>query len=374
MRLDPARFRARIDGLPVGLYTIGNRQGLSVAITNYGARILQIVVPDRDGRLGDVVQGYESIGQVLEGQPSMGAFIGRYANRIAARPFQLDGEFHALCANEVSTDPLRPRRSTLHGGGRGSRYRPFAVTRASPGSVRMELLFRDGEDGFPGDLSLGVEYSVTDGDELLIAYEAIAGPRTTIANFTAHAFFNLRGDPGAPVGDTQLFIPASRVLEVDSALLPTGTMRAVAGTPMDFRRACAIGARIDAASDLLAAADGYDHYYVIDVAPTDVSVLHARAYDSVSGRMLEVWSTEPGLQFYSGNGLDGRRPRDLGKQGIVYGRRTAFCLEPSHYPDSVHHPGFPSTVLPAHGRYRGEIRYRFSTDRDPASGGPYTTT
>lgn len=363
VRLDPRRFATRIDNVPIGLHTIGNDRGIAVAVTNYGARILQIVVPDREGRPGDIAQGYESIEQVLGGQPSMGAFIGRYANRIAARAFEIDGEVHVLTVNETVTDPARPRRSTLHGGTRGSRHRSFAVTRVAPDSLRMEVRFRDGEDGFPGDLAVDVEYSVTGEDELVITYEAVAGARATVANFTVHTFFNLCGDPGATVGPTRLVIPATNVLEVDSALLPTGSLRAVEGTPLDFRRSRAIESRIDIACDLLAAGDGYDHYYVIDQAVPGELVLHARAYDPRSGRVLDVRSTEPGIQFYSGNGLDGRRSRDIGKGGVVYGRRTAFCLEPSHYPDSVHHPAFPTTVLAAYGRYRGEIRYRFSTDR-----------
>lgn len=357
-------FQAEVDGRAVDLYTLRNRHGMVARLTNYGARIEQVLVPDRDGRLGDVVQGYETLDRVLSGQPSMGAFIGRYANRIADARFSLDGVEYVLEANDVSTDPASPRRNTLHGGPRGSRFAVFAAHQDSPRSVVMDLRFGDREDGFPGTLALRVRYAVTDAGELVIEYAATALDRRTVVNLTGHAFFNLSGDLGSTILDTLLTIPSGEVLELTPAGVPTGRLRPVAGTPLDFRTAKAIGADIGADDDLLRHANGYDVHYVLDPAATGAERLHARAHDPRSGRILEVWSTEPGLQFYSGNYLDGRAPRDLGKGGTSYGLRSAFCLEPSHFPDSVNHPGFPTTVLDPGATYRGEIRYRFRTDRE----------
>jgi aldose 1-epimerase len=363
VELDAARFREEIDGVPVGLYTIRNARGMFARITNFGARVEQIVVPDRDGRMGDVVQGYETIGQVIAGQPSMGAFIGRYANRIRDGRFELDGVVHQLTVNDVSADPAAPRRNTLHGGTRGSRFLPFAAVQRSPQAVQMSLRFRAGEEGFPGGLLLRVTYTATENDELAIAYDAYALDCRTVANFTSHIFFNLSGDLGSTIEETLLTVAADDVLEIDSTLTPTGKLRPVADTPMDFRQAKAIGRDIGADYDLLRPGGGYDAHYVVDPAAAGELKLHARAQDPRSGRVLEVRSTEPGIQFYSGNFLQGIAPRDVGKGGTVYGHRSAFCLEPSHFPDSVNHPQFPSTVLEAGGRYHGEIRYRFLADR-----------
>jgi len=364
VELQRRNFHREIDGRPVDLFTLRNQHGMVVRITNYGARIEQILVPDRDGRLGDVAQGYETLEQVIAGQLSMGAFIGRYANRIANARFALDGVEYALAPNDVSTDPASPRSNTLHGGKRGSRFIPFAAKQTSPQAVEMTLRFEDGEEGFPGTLMLRVRYSVTEANELVTEYDAVAVDRKTVVNFTGHTFFNLSGDLGSPILDTLLTVPSDEVLEITPALVPSGSMRTVEGTPMDFRTPKAIGADIDTDHDLLRRAGGYDIHFVIDREATGTNRLHARAHDLRSGRILEVWSTEPGLQFYSGNFLDGRTPRDSGKGGTRYGFRSAFCLEPSHFPDSVNHAHFPSTALEAGEWYHGEIRYRFCTDRD----------
>lgn len=362
VELDPARFRGEVDGHPVALYTLRNHRGMVACITNYGARVQQIVVPDRDGRLADVAQGYESIEDVIAGQPSMGAFIGRYANRIANGRFALDGNDYVLSLNDVSTDPAHPRSSTLHGGTRGSRFLPFTAQRHATDSVAMTLRFADGEEGFPGTLSLRVLYTLTPDNELVIDYEAIAIDKKTVINFTGHTFFNLSGSLGETITDTLLIVNADEVLEIGPAALPSGKLRRVEGTPMDFRRPKAIGTDIAADYDLLQPGRGYDNHYVIDHEATGTLKLHARAHDPRSGRILEVWSTEPGLQFYSGNFLDGRSPRDVGKGRVRYGFRSAFCLEPSHFPDSVNHPHFPTTELQPGESYRGRIRYRFITD------------
>jgi len=361
--LSAANFQKDVDGKSVGLYTIRNRHGMVVQITNYGAKIQQILVPDREGKLGDVAQGYETIDQVIGGQASMGAFIGRYANRIAAGKFTMDGVNYSLAINDISTDPKNPRENTLHGGKRGSRFIPFDAKQLSQSSVQMSIVFRDGEEGFPGDLPVRVLYTVTDTNELVITYDAVAVNKKTVANFTVHTFFNLSGDLGSSITDTVFTVNGTRVLDVTPALAPNGKFRDVAGTPLDFRKPKALAKDIDADYDLLKAGGGYDNHFIVDQEAPGVFTFNARAYDPQSGRILEVWSTEPGVQLYSGNFLEGKVPRDVGKGNTVYKFRSGFCLEPSHFPDSPNHAHFPPTSLNPGEWYSGKIVYRFSTDR-----------
>jgi len=363
VELNAANFQKEVDGKSVGLYTIRNKHGMVVKITNYGAKIQQILVPDRNGKLGDVAQGYETIDQVINGQGSMGAFIGRYANRIAAGKFTMDGVDYTLAINDISTDPKNPRQNTLHGGKRGSRFIPFDVKQLSAASVQMSVLFKDGEEGFPGALPVRAVYTVTDDNELVIAYDAVAVNKKTVANFTVHTFFNLSGDLGSSIEDTIFTVNSTRVLDVTPALAPNGKIRDVAGTPMDFRRPTALAKGIGADYDLLKAGGGYDNHFVVDQKAPGQFTFDARAYDPRSGRILEVWSTEPGIQLYSGNFLEGKVPRDVGKGNTVYKFRSGFCLEPSHFPDSPNHADFPSTTLNPGDWYSGKIVYRFSTDR-----------
>lgn len=258
-------FQKEIDGKQVGLYTIKNKKGMVVKITNYGARVEQILVPDRAGKLGDVAQGYETIDQVLGGQGSMGAFIGRYANRIANGTFSLDGTEYKLAINDLSTPPAPPRQNTLHGGKKGSRFVVFDAKQLSDSAVQMTILFKDGEEGFPGDLPVKVVYSVTEANELVISYDAVAANKKTVANFTGHTFFNLSGDLGTSIEDHILTVPSDKVLEVSSALVPNGNFRDVSGTPMDFRKPKALGKDIKADYDLLKAGNGYDNHFVISM-------------------------------------------------------------------------------------------------------------
>lgn len=353
-------FEKVIDGKPVALYTIKNSKGMVAKITNYGARVEQILVPDRNGKLGDVAQGYETIDQVLAGQGSMGAFIGRYANRIANGTFSLDGTEYKLAINDLSTPPAAPRQNTLHGGKKGSRFVVFDARQLSDSAVQMTILFKDGEEGFPGDLPVRVVYSVTESNELVISYDAVAANKKTVANFTGHTFFNLSGDLGTSIENHVLTMPSDKVLEVSAALAPNGNFRDVTGTPMDFRQPKAIGKDIKADYDLLKAGNGYDNHYVISAKQPSELGFNARIMDPKSGRVLEVWSTEPGIQVYSGNFLEGKLPRDLGKGSTVYGFRSGFCLEPSRFPDSVNHPGFTNTVIQPGEWYSGKIVYKFS--------------
>lgn len=363
VELRAADFQKEVDGKQVGLYTIKNKKGMVVKITNFGARVEQVLVPDRNGKLGDVAQGYETIDQVMNGQGSMGAFIGRYANRIANGSFTLDGTEYKLAINDLSTPPAPPRQNTLHGGKKGSRFVVFDAKQLSPSAVQMTILFKDGEEGFPGDLPVKVVYSVTDNNELVLSYDAVAANKKTVANFTGHTFWNLSGDLGSSIEDHILTVPSDKVLEFSPALVPNGAQRDVANTPMDFRKPKALGKDIKADYDLLKAGGGYDNHYVISMKQPSELGFNARIMSPKSGRVLEVWSTEPGIQVYSGNFLEGKIPRDMGKGSTVYPFRSGFCLEPSRFPDSPNHAGFPTTEIKPGEWYSGKIVYKFSTDK-----------
>jgi len=339
-------FQTKIDGKDVDLYVIRNSQGMSVSITNYGARVEQILVKDRHGQLGDVVLGYDSIEAVLSGQGSMGAFIGRYANRIKNASFMLDGVRYVLSGSS-------------HGGEKGSRFRVFDATRLGDDAVQMSIVFHDGEEGFPGTLPLRVVYRVTEANELEITYQAVAVDRATVFNFTNHTFFNLSGKAGTPVLSHLLSVNADHVLDVDQDLMPTGHLRAVDGTPMDFRQIKPVGRDIDADYDLLKFGHGYDHHYVVRRTVNQELIMCACLEEPESGRVMEVWSNEPGLQVFTANSLSGKVPRDVGKGGVPYGARSGICLEPSHFPDAPNHPAFPDTVLREGQWYEGKIVFRF---------------
>ena len=361
--LKAADFQKTIDGKPVSLYVIRNRAGVSVAITNYGARIEQILVPDRHGKLGDIAQGYPTIDKVLAGQASMGAFIGRYANRIGKGQFTLEGKSFQLAINDLATPPAPPRQNTLHGGQKGSRFVVFDARQLSPSSVEMSYVFKDGEENFPGTLPVRVVYTLGNDNTLTIEWASVADDKTTVANFTQHTFFNLSGDLGSSIYDHQLTLNADKVLESDATLVPNGKINPVAGTVLDFTKAKPIGRDIEQKVPALIGAGGFDHSFVINNWTGKGLVLAGRASEPKSGRVLEVWTTEPGVQFYSGNFLEGQVPRDVGKGGAVFKFRSGFCLEASHYPDSVNHPEFPTTTLQPGQWYTGKIVYRFLTDK-----------
>ncbi len=353
VELKAENFRKVIDGKPVDLYTIRNQNGMTVRITNYGAKVQQILVPDRKGVFGDVAQGYETIDQVIGGQGSMGAFVGRYANRIGGAKFSLEGKEYALAANNG--------KNTLHGGEKGSRFQVFNARQLSPSSVEMTYVFKDGEENFPGTLPVRVIYTVTDKNEFVTEWSAVAHDKATVANFTGHTFLNLSGNGGTEILDHVIRVNADRFLPVDDTLIPTGELRSVAGTVMDFRKPKAFGKEIAAADAQIKLGNGYDHHYALN-PPAKPGALNfaASAYDPKSGRLLEVWTTEPGMQLYSGNFLEGKTPRDLGKGKTLYVFRSGFCMEPSHFPDSPNKPQFPSTVLQPGQWYTGKIVYKFS--------------
>jgi len=347
-------FRKEVDGKQVDLWTIRNERGMVVRITNYGAKVEQILVPDRDGKLGDVVLGYDNLDGVMNGQASMNAFIGRYANRIGGGKFTLDGVEYKLAINDT------PRPNTLHGGKKGSRFCVFDATPISDSSIQMAYTFKDGEEGFPGTLAVKALFTVTPKNALKIEYTATALDKKTVGNFTTHYFFNLSGVGGSSILDHVVRIAADRVLENDPYLCPTGVLRNVAGTPMDFRKAKPVGRDIGMDYDLLKAGPGFDHAWVINKKPGKFAFL-CEATEPKSGRTVKVYSTEPSVQFYSGNFLEAKVPRDQGKGGALYGLRSGFCMEPGHYPDSPNHADFPTTVIEPGKPYSGVIEYRFGT-------------
>lgn len=351
--LDPARFERCIDGSPVKLFKLRNAAGIVVAITNYGAKVEQILVPDRSGRLGDVALGYDSIDAVIAGQPSMGAFIGRFANRIRNATFSLGGESISLTANAG--------QHSLHGGLRGSRFRVFPARLLDEKTLELFYVFKDGEEGYPGTLPVRVIYTLTEDNVLRMEWTAAALDRETVANFTNHAFFNLRGDPTRNVLDTDLVIRAEQFIALDETGFPGGGFRAVADSALDFRAPRRIAENLDMTDEQLRLANGFDHHFILsrNVPPGQLDFA-ARAYDPVSGRQLEVWTTEPGMQFFTGNNLSGNLPIDAGKSGKAFVFRGGFCLEPSRFPDSPNQPAYPSTSVGPGEFYSGCIEYRFA--------------
>jgi len=351
VELERERYRKEIDGQKVDLYTLENKSGMVVKITNWGAKVQQILVPDKEGVLGDVALGYDSIDQLQAGQSSMGAFIGRYANRIGQAKFTLNGQEYKLAANNGA--------NSLHGGQKGSRFVVFDAKPIDDATVQMSYVFKDGEEGYPGTVPLSVVYSVTDMNEFVVEYHATAIDKATVVNFTTHTFFNLAGQGKGDVLGHVVTIDADTFTPIDETLIPTGEIRPVKGTPMDFTKPEKLGARIAEDYNQLRLGRGYDHNYVLN-KNGNAFTFAARVHEPTSGRVMEVWSTEPGLQLFSGNSLEGKTPRDVGKGGAVYAFRTGFCLEPQHFPDSPNQPHFPSTVLNPGDWYTGKTVYKFS--------------
>jgi aldose 1-epimerase len=339
------------DGRPITLYTLTNSHGLEVRTMNYGAIILSMRVPDRKGQLADIVLGHETLEGYIPNPPYIGALIGRYANRIANGTFTLDGKTYTLPKNDGP--------NTLHGG--INRTFDKVVWDGEPlkggkAGVTYTYLSKDGEEGFPGNVKVKVTYTLNDENELVIDYEATTEKATPI-NLTQHSYFNLAGEGTSDVLGHEVMINADRFTPVDKNLIPTGELRSVKGTPLDFTTQTKVGARIDDNYDQLVLGHGYDHNFVIN-RKGDGMALAARAYESTSGRVLEVSTTQPGVQFYTGNFLDGTV---TGKQGHIYKRRYAFCLETQHFPDSPNHPDFPSTILKPGETLQSKTIFKFST-------------
>jgi aldose 1-epimerase len=332
--IEKAAF-GRTAGTEVELYTLTNAHGVRVRIMTYGATIVSLEAPDRAGRVQNIVLGFDTLAPYLAGVPYFGATVGRYANRIAAGRFVLDGKTYQLARNNGP--------NSLHGGTRGFDKRIWSaepLPAAAGLGLRLTYVSAAGEEGYPGELTVHVTYRLQADDTLAIQYEARTTAATPI-NLANHSYFNLSGDPHTPVLGHTLTIAAARYTPVDATLIPTGELRPVAGTPFDFRAPHAIGSRIDAADDQLRLGHGYDHNWVLDDAGHGVPVRAAVLSDPVSGRTLEIRTTQPGLQFYSGNFLDGKPAGS----GSVFAYRTGLCLETQHFPDSPNHPAFPGTIL-----------------------------
>ncbi|MCX7817883.1 MAG: galactose mutarotase [Kiritimatiellae bacterium] len=342
------------DGRRVQLFTLDNGRGLKMRVTNYGGIIVSLEVPDRDGRPADVVLGFDRLADYLAGHPYFGALIGRYGNRIAGGRFVLDGVEYRLATNNAPGGiPC-----SLHGGLRGfdkAVWEAEPVRERNAVGLRLRHTSRDGDEGYPGTLRVTVHYWLTADHALRITYEAITDKPTPV-NLTQHSYFNLAGHDGGPILDHELQILADRFTPIDAGLIPTGELRPVEGTPMDFRTPTRIGARINQPDEQLRFGGGYDHNWVIN-GPAGTLRKAAVVHEPRSGRVMEVFTTEPGLQFYSGNFLDGS---NVGKGGVVYQHRTGFCLETQHFPDSPNKPQFPSTILRPGQTLRSETVYRFS--------------
>ena len=339
------------DGRPVTLYTLTNSHGVEVRAMNYGGIILSIRVPDRKGQLADIVLGHDTMEGYIPNPPYLGAIVGRYANRVANGTFTLDGKTYTLPKNDGP--------NTLHGG--TTRTFDKVVWDGEPlqgkAGVAFSYVSKDGEEGFPGNLKVKVTYTLTDGDALLIHYEATTDKATPI-NMSQHSYFNLKGEGNGDILDHEIMINADRFTPVDKNLIPTGELRPVKGTPFDFTTSTKIGTRIDDSYEQLVLGHGYDHNFVLNDKPSQNGVvLAARVQEPTSGRILEVWTTQPAVQFYTGNFLDGSV---TGKEGHVYKRRYGFCLETQHYPDSPNHSDFPTTILKPGERFHQETVFKFS--------------
>jgi len=339
------------EGVAVDLYTLSNNKGAEVGVCNYGGLVVFLKVPDRNGRPGDVVLGYEALADYIKDSPYFGALIGRYGNRIAKGKFTLDGK---ECTLAVNNGP-----NALHGGLKGFDkvvWEPRLLASLEGPSVELRYVSKDREEGYPGNLAVAAVYTLTEDNALRIDYTAITD-KATVVNLTHHSYFNLAGK--GDILNHQVMLPADKFTPVDNTLIPTGELRPVDGTPFDFRTLTTIGARIGQEDEQLKFGNGYDHNWVIN-KPMGQLGLMARVSEPTSGRVMEVWSTEPGLQFYSGNFLDGTLK---GKGGWVYQFRNGFCMEPQHYPDSPNQPNFPSVVLKPGRVYRNTIIYKFSVQK-----------
>ena len=339
------------DGSAVTLYTLTNAHGVQAKITNYGGIVTSLIVPDRQGKRADVVLGYDTLTGYVKNvnNPYFGALIGRYANRIAKGKFTLDSQIYTLATNNGV--------NSLHGGKIGFDkvvWKAEPVPAANGVGLSLRYLSKDGEEGYPGNLAAHVVYTLTDDNALRMDFTAVTD-KDTVVNLTNHSYFNLNGAGSGTILDTRLMLNADRYTPIDPTSIPLGPLSPVAGTPFDFRRPMSIGARINQKNMQLKNGAGYDHNFVLNGNGLRMS---ARAYSPKSGRILTEYTTEPGVQLYTSNFLDGK---NIGKGGKPYAYRSAFCLEAQHFPDSPNHPRFPTTTLKPGQVYHQTTIYQFSS-------------
>jgi aldose 1-epimerase len=345
-------FESTIDGKKTDLYILKNNKGMAAAFTNYGGRLVSLLVPDKNGKPTDVVVGFKSVADYKNStEPYFGATIGRYGNRIAKGKFTLDGKPYTLTINNGP--------NTLHGGKAGFQYVVFDAVQPNDSTLELSYLSKDMEGGFPGNMKVKVTYSVTGNNELKMAYEATTD-KTTIANLTNHAFFNLNGEGSGTILNHVVQINADRYTPVDSTLIPTGKLAPVAGTPFDFTKPTAIGLRITQNNEQLKNGKGYDHNFVLNENSADKLTRAATVLGDKSGIVMDVYTQEPGLQFYSGNFM---QSKNMFKGGRKDDFRTAFAMETQHFPDSPNQPSFPSTTLKPGATYKTVSFYKFSVKK-----------
>jgi aldose 1-epimerase len=335
-------------GEQVDLYTMKNARGAEIRITSFGGIVVSWTAPDRKGQIADVVLGFDSLDGYLKEHPYFGAIVGRYGNRIAKGRFKLNGVEYKLATNNGENH--------LHGGIKGFDKAVWKAKEAR-GALELSYLSKDGEEGYPGNLSATITYTLGEDNELRIDYHATTD-KPTVLNLTNHSYFNLAGQGEGDILGHRITLHADRFTPVDAGLIPTGELKPVAGTPFDFRTPHAIGERINANDEQLARGKGYDHNFVLNGQAGTLRPA-ARVVEPKSGRVLEILTTEPGVQFYTGNFLDGTL---RGKGGKVYRQRYGFCLETQHFPDSPNQPAFPSTVLKPGDHYRTTTVYRMSVE------------
>lgn len=340
------------DGTVIDQYSLTNVNRVKVNIINYGGIITSILVPDKNGNLGDIVLGYDNLEQYVKNNPYFGCIVGRYGNRIAKGKFMLNEKSYTLATNNAPNH--------LHGGLKGFDKVVWAakeIKTEDAAGVELSYLSKDGEEGYPGNLSVIVRYTLTNDNALHIDYEATTD-ETTVVNLTNHSYFNLKDAGATSVLDHELMLDADYITPVDKTLIPTGELKPVAGTPFDFKNLTKISAQIKAEDEQIKFGMGYDHNFVLNGQAGQLR-LAGKVVETSTGRVMEIWTTEPGIQFYSGNFLDGSI---TGKNGLVYSFRHGFCLETQHYPDSPNQPNFPSTTLEAGEKYQTTTIYKFLTE------------
>lgn len=343
-------FQSVVDGKKTDLYTLKNKNGIELTVTNFGARVVELWVPDRDGNFEDIVLGHDHIDKYVHytGERFLGATIGRFGNRIGKSQFSLDDVDYQLTTNDG--------KNSLHGGEKGFDMVVWDTRQLNRQKLEFSYLSKDGEQGYPGNLTVKMSYELTDNNDFIVIHQAVTDKKTII-NLTHHSFFNLHGAGNGTINDHTLMLNADKFTPVDEVLIPTGELRSVEGTPMDFQKPTLIGDRVNDNYEQLQFGNGYDHNWVLKRQTKNGLELAATVYEPKSGRYMEVFTTEPGIQFYGGNFFDGS---GIGKNGKKYDYRASLALETQHFPDSPNQSNFPSTVLAPGEEYKHVCVYKIS--------------